>query len=562
MNLNKHLHWIIYIVFFTSCARQSSPTGGPKDTIPPILIGSIPRNETVNFKEKTIELTFSETVILNNPKEQIIITPTAGKKYEIKTKKNKVVLTLENNLEDSTTYTFNFREAIQDINEKNPAKNLQLALSTGTYIDSLSIEGTVYDYIKDVEFEDAIVAIHEKNDTFSILKHPATYFTKSDEKGIFKISHLKSSTYYIYAIDDKNKNLVADTKSEFYGFKKDSIVLTNNIKKLSLGLIFLDARPLKFNSSRPYNTYFNIKTSKNIKRYELTSPDSLELYSCFGEDQANIRLYNNLGQRDSIQLKIVLHDSIGNSTDTIMFAKFNTRDVTPEKFSYEIKETFLHKNKGILNASILFSKPLKEFNTDSIIFKIDSTKSVTITPEDLNYDEPHRTLAIQKEVDVNLFIDTIDDKDTIALTDSANHKPAKPKLLYELYLGKGAFISIEQDSSKVDKETIKPVTQEDLAIIQVQISTNKSHYIVELLSKNYTLLKTIKNQSSLKFEDLQPGEYLIRVISDDNKNGEWDPGNYLLRKEPEVIKYYKSEKGLRTIPVKADWDVGPMLITL
>jgi hypothetical protein len=79
MHLSKHLHWLIVPLFFLSCARQSSPTGGPKDTIPPKLVNAIPRNESTNFKGQQIELEFSEMIIANNPKEQLIITPTIGK---------------------------------------------------------------------------------------------------------------------------------------------------------------------------------------------------------------------------------------------------------------------------------------------------------------------------------------------------------------------------------------------------------------------------------------------------------------------------------------------------
>ena len=94
MKILKHTHWILYTIFFLGCARQTTPTGGPKDTIPPTLTSSIPKQGQVNFKGKTIELTFSETIILNNPKEQLLITPTLGKDFTFKTKKNQVILTL------------------------------------------------------------------------------------------------------------------------------------------------------------------------------------------------------------------------------------------------------------------------------------------------------------------------------------------------------------------------------------------------------------------------------------------------------------------------------------
>ncbi len=89
MKLHKQLHWVLYIFFLLgSCARQTSPTGGPKDTIPPKLISSIPTREQKNYKSQQVELNFDEWIALNNPKDKIIIVPDVNKKYEVSAKKN------------------------------------------------------------------------------------------------------------------------------------------------------------------------------------------------------------------------------------------------------------------------------------------------------------------------------------------------------------------------------------------------------------------------------------------------------------------------------------------
>src|SRR5688572_9855206 len=126
------------------CAKQTAPTGGPKDITPPRLERSTPNNKGVNFKGKEIQLTFDELVQLNNPREQIIITPSIGKKFEAIVRKNKVTLELNSELQENTTYNINFRESIQDLTEKNPAK-AKIAFSTGSYIDSLNVTGFVTD---------------------------------------------------------------------------------------------------------------------------------------------------------------------------------------------------------------------------------------------------------------------------------------------------------------------------------------------------------------------------------------------------------------------------------
>src|SRR5688572_22817093 len=126
MHLKRHIHWLFYGLFVLGCARQTSPTGGPKDSIPPNLVQSNPENGQTNFNSQQIELIFNEAIILNNPKDQIIITPDIRKEYDINAKKNRVVIKLTSELQDTTTYALNFREAIQDITEKNSPRALKL----------------------------------------------------------------------------------------------------------------------------------------------------------------------------------------------------------------------------------------------------------------------------------------------------------------------------------------------------------------------------------------------------------------------------------------------------
>ena len=66
---------LLFSLLTISCAKQTAPTGGPKDTIPPNLISVLPKKNTVNFSGNTIEMTFDEYINLDNPQEQILITP-------------------------------------------------------------------------------------------------------------------------------------------------------------------------------------------------------------------------------------------------------------------------------------------------------------------------------------------------------------------------------------------------------------------------------------------------------------------------------------------------------
>src|SRR5690606_16587167 len=133
----------LYLII-SSCARQSSPMGGPKDEDPPLLLSSSPENEATNSRPTAIELLFNEYIKIENPTKQIIITPKIkSDEVEFLATKNRLSIKLNQDLEDSTTYVFNFQKSVQDITESNPVNNLKLVFSTGSKIDSLKFSGTL-----------------------------------------------------------------------------------------------------------------------------------------------------------------------------------------------------------------------------------------------------------------------------------------------------------------------------------------------------------------------------------------------------------------------------------
>ncbi len=566
MNLKQLLPWPIVFLFALafSCARQTSPTGGPKDTIPPVLIKSVPPNEALNFNGNKIQLEFSEYVNLNSPKEQLIVTPTIGKDYEITLRRNIVTIEFEEPLLENTTYTFNFREAIQDITERNPAENLSLAYSTGDYIDSLSVDGVIYDITTGKPVKDATVALHVHNDTFNIFLHSPTYFTKTDKDGNFNISHLKPATYLAYAFNDKNRNLIVNSRSEAYGFKSELIELTENVQDVSIPLVRLDAGPLQLTSARPYNTYFNLRTSKNLRTFSLTAVDSSQLSFSFGDDQANIKLYQTT-ELDSFQIRLVAIDSISNTIDTTVYAKFQPRNFTPEKFGVSLSASSLLAQTGELQATLQHSKPIRSINYDSLYFQADSLTRIHFTPDDLSWDSLKRTITLKKKLNPELFPSNAASntarsgsrlqRSTTPVVDTTQQ--SRPVPINELYFGLATFISVENDSSAVLKKTVKPTLPEELAIINIDIRTDEKSFLVQLLDNNLKVLNQIPNQRRTIFRNVIPGNYQIRLIIDKNDNGRWDPGNYFENIEPEPIIYYQAPDGTTSVKgVKANWEIG------
>jgi len=149
MTKSKLFHIILIVIIpiiLWNCASQSQPTGGPKDKEPPKLISSIPEDQSLNYREKLIELEFDEHMAVSKIKTELIITPRIDAEYDFKLRKDKLILEFEENFKDSTTYTFNFRKSIKDLTEGNFADVL-LSFSTGPFLDTGSIRGNINNLI-------------------------------------------------------------------------------------------------------------------------------------------------------------------------------------------------------------------------------------------------------------------------------------------------------------------------------------------------------------------------------------------------------------------------------
>ncbi len=126
------------------CANIIPPQGGPKDSIPPLLIKATPRDSTRNFTTNKITFSFNEFIELQNPFQNVMISPVPKNDSTVITSNlSTITVKLKDSLEANTTYSINFRDAIKDFSEGNILKGFTYIFSTGAYIDSLELKGKV-----------------------------------------------------------------------------------------------------------------------------------------------------------------------------------------------------------------------------------------------------------------------------------------------------------------------------------------------------------------------------------------------------------------------------------
>lgn len=550
------IYFVVLSALTFQCAKQTSPSGGPTDETPPELLASLPRHEQTNVKSSKLELYFNEAIQLNNPREQIIITPTVGKKFETTFNKRKVTLDLNTELQENTTYSINFREAIQDLTEKNSAV-VKIAFSTGSYIDSLSINGKVIDALTEKTLANYTVALAEASDTFNIFKHQASWITATNKKGFFSIENLKPGSYVLYAFNDKSKNLIVDSKSEQYAFLGKQLTLTKNIDSLQLRAFKLDVNNLKLITARTTFAYFNLRFSKSLVTYQITSVDStFNVSSSLEPDLTTIKLYNTIPNLDSLQIRVTATDSLNTSIDTLLYMKFPKKESTRDKFTVTLVKASVTESNSSLDAEISFTKPVTTFNLDSTFIEIDSVNKLHLLPQDYRWGNNQTLLTIVKKVDLSLlFPPDSSSTDTQKSKSSRNLKKG-----IALVMRKGATLSVENDTAKAISAPITFVSRESTATIEVKVETTEN-FLIQILNKAGKIIDERLNQKNPVFENLTPDTYLLRLAIDSNKNGKWDAGNFETKTEPEPILYYRNSKGIKGTPLKANWIVGPLLIT-
>ncbi|MFZ0473038.1 MAG: Ig-like domain-containing protein, partial [Bacteroidales bacterium] len=213
----------LVVLFILSCAKINSPSGGPKDLEAPVILKSQPENSTVMFTGKSFAVTFDEFVVLDKITEKFMVSPPLKTKPEVRLKGKSLVVSWEDTLADSTTYTFYFQDAIRDNNENNAIQNFQYVFSTGPVLDSLSLSGNVFGAYDLEVVPDVLVMMYSNlSDTAPRTLLPA-YISKPDVSGGFLIINIKPGRFRLYALKDINGNKMYDLEDEVFAFC-DSII--------------------------------------------------------------------------------------------------------------------------------------------------------------------------------------------------------------------------------------------------------------------------------------------------------------------------------------------------
>ena len=256
----------------TGCANIVPPSGGPRDTLPPILIGSVPQDSTVNYTGNRIVLTFDEYVNIENALENVLISPTPKNNPVIDYKLRNITVRLRDTLEPNTTCSINFGNAIKDVNEGNIYKDFTYVFSTGPYLDDNTLTGRVILAETGKADSTLIAVLHRNLDDSAVAKERPRFIARLDGKGNFQFRNLPSGTYALYAIPNEYSKRYDDTTRPF-AFADRPINLDSNVQNVQL----LAFQKPKVEVRKPVSTAAAPTARDKLLRYATNLQGSLDI---------------------------------------------------------------------------------------------------------------------------------------------------------------------------------------------------------------------------------------------------------------------------------------------
>lgn len=509
------------------CARRGSPSGGPEDVTPPKLVRTEPDNFSINFEAQKIRLYFDELIKLQDVQNQLVVSPPLKYPPEITPQggpRKYIEVLIKDTLRENTTYTLNFGQSIVDNNEGNPNSFLTYVFSTGTYIDSLTLSGAVKDAFNKKADQFISVMLYEIDTAYTdstIYKNPPNYIASTgDSLPLFELKNLRAGKYALFALKDVNKNNMFNQKQDKIGFLEDTITIpTDSTYLLNL-----------FLEEPDYSVSVPSYTAKN------------RIIFGYQGDHEDMQIETLTQLPDSVQTKILKDrekDTLNywitpTDLDSIIFT------VTNEKL--ERIDTFTVKTRKLPLDSLTLTSGIRgKFNfedTFSIlantpIANVDTTKIGLVVSDSLLAPFSHVLDTLENKVEFDFEIE--------------------PNQKYRLSLLPGAisdFFGMQNDTLDY---AISTSGYADYGNLRMTLGGAVQYPLVlQLTNEQGEIQREIIAPESkiFEFSNLDPGNYVVRVIFDDNGNGKWDTGSYLKKRQPERISYYPD-----VIEVRANWEL-------
>ena len=555
-----------------SCANTTTPpSGGPKDTIPPLITKIYPLEGQTNVpRQKTkLILTFDEYVTVKDPKS-LFLSPPLEKAPKFKLQNKSVVVFFENDLDSNKTYTLDVTNAIADNNEGNMFPGYTLVFSTGERIDSMMVTGVVQDCNTLNPIKGATVMLYKDHADSAVFLHRPDAAVKTDDWGFFCIRNIQDTVYRLYAIIDENNNNIYEPETEKIAFIDTLIQPLTKVNDTLPELQKYDMKDTVCCLARNTEYELNVFREKPTKQLIVNKER-------VGERTAYITFMAPYAQIDSIWIKGVPAERL--------ITQFNLQQDSLEIWVNDPKP---QPDTLYLNVNYMKTDTLGMLNSFTEEIKLPKPKKLAAkTPKkDIKKEDTLAVFTVDaKPENIEQYGFVVEFKYPLVSDafDSLSFKSINPRQQEEQMK-----YSVEKDSLNLRKYIIKPTDKfqpgyeyilkmphrkfrdingfyndslevkvslpkdDKLSTMMLNMNNVGNKYIVDLLDekKSNTLRSyIIDKDQTLIFPYLKAGKYSIRITEDVNKNGLVDTGNVLEKRQPEKVLFYKLENGESLIDI-------------
>lgn len=593
---------VIALVF--GCAKVGVPTGGIKDTDPPVYLRGEPENKSLNFNAKEIICEFDEYIQLKDLNKELLISPPLKERPVIRVRDKSIRIDLNNELHPGTTYTINFGNAISDLNESNPLPDFEFVFSTGDQLDSLAVAGkalNAFDH-KPSPDEEVLVMLYENLADSAPLVEIPRYIGRASKHGLFSINNIHAGTFRVIAIRDAGGNLIYDPENDAIAFADSLLTIsTETVQPLQFirdtvkvkaadetaggrsaraATLRAQQDTVKRQQGKLLNAmtvslfYFQEETNKVFldtkKRdsaeklfFTFSRPphDSVKLKPLNFPPGNNWMLPEYTENRDTLTCWIT--DSLVARQDTLILSVSYTTTDSMNNFVTRSDTVLLRHQAATERATGGRRGTVREVDKTgrslTMVTGITSRSAVNLNKSLVfTADKPLDTIVPEK-IELSLVQDsTITAKPFTCTTDSSNIRSLvlgsawEEDSQYRLLLLPGAVSDIYGRTN--DTIDLKFFTQKADYYGRILVTMGGSSFpiILQVMDQKDRVIvsRHIGQTGQAVFDFLPPAGYRLKAIYDKNNNGKWDTGNYLEHRQPERVFFYD-----RPVELRSNWDV-------
>ena len=596
----KSLFFLLALGILSSCANLcNGPQGGPRDTIPPVVLKEIPSNGVLNFSGNKIEISFNEYIQLQDIQKNILMSPPQQNPPEVKAIGKTLSVVFQEPLQDSTTYTIDFGSAICDYTERTPLQGYVFSFSTGDHIDSLAISGCVYDAENLNPRAGVLVGIHANDADSAITTLPFTRITRTADDGTFTIHNIRQGSYRLYALNDISRDFLYQPGEGLAVY--DSLITPYLRIESHTDTIWYDTLGI----DTPTGDTLFTRLIDTILPHDVTRymPDSLVLM--YFEENKHRQYFQRVYRQEQHAFTLVF-SAPQDSLPEIVPMRYSQLDTTASDSAWVnfLQHAMLQTNSGLdtltywLTDSAVISMDTIAFqmtylHTDSLYNLVPRTDTImavyrhprisekareayernkrnrklrvtsnasskfdifdTITiytdfPVDSIHEQmihlSHRKDTILTPITYQLFVR---DSLQMCLQLLTNLKPSES---YLLSIDSAALRDIYGVCNDPLESKIQLRSPDEYAQITVKLKHFDPRARIQLLNeKDELLIEQPAHESGTIFKHLSPTTYYLRMYLDINADQQWTTGDWLHQRKPEPVYYFPQKLKLR-----ANWE--------